>query len=61
MSTIKKFMKYYKPYKALFFIDLLCALTVSAIDLAFPQILNFLTKGVGRGNGKENEQSESRW
>ena len=46
MSTIKKFMKYYKPYKALFFIDLLCALTVSAIDLAFPQILNFLTKGV---------------
>ncbi len=46
MSIFKKFIKYYKPYKALFFIDMFCALIVSAIDLAFPQILNILTKGV---------------
>ena len=37
MQTLKKFIKYYKPYKAVFFIDLLCATIISAIDLAFPQ------------------------
>lgn len=36
MQTLKKFIKYYKPYKAVFFIDLLCATIISAIDLAFP-------------------------
>ena len=34
MQTLKKFIKYYKPYKAVFFIDLLCATIISAIDLA---------------------------
>ncbi len=53
MSIIKKFIKYYKPYKTLFFIDMFCALIVSAIDLAFPQILNFLTKGVFTGSSSE--------
>ncbi|PYG87210.1 ATP-binding cassette subfamily B protein [Ruminiclostridium sufflavum DSM 19573] len=53
MSTLKKFIKYYKPYKNLFFIDMFCALIVSAIDLAFPQILNFLTKGVFTGSSSE--------
>lgn len=53
MPIVKKFMKYYKPYKKLFFIDMICALIASAIDLAFPQILNFLTKGVfTRGAGE---------
>ena len=32
MQTLKKFIKYYKPYKAVFFIDLLCATIISAID-----------------------------
>ena len=40
MQTLKKFIKYYKPYKAVFFIDLLCATIISAIDLAFPQLLS---------------------
>lgn len=53
MSTLRKFIKYYKPYKTLFFIDMFCALIVSAIDLAFPQILNFLTKGVFTGSSSE--------
>jgi ATP-binding cassette subfamily B protein len=53
MSIFKKFIKYYKPYKRLFIIDLLCALVVSAIDLAFPQILNILTKGVFTRNSSE--------
>lgn len=52
MSIFKKFIKYYKPYKSLFFIDILCALIVSAIDLAFPQILNYLTKGLFAGSSK---------
>lgn len=53
MHTVKKFIKYYKPYKTLFFIDIFCALVVSAIDLTFPQILNLLTKGVFSGNPSE--------
>lgn len=49
MQTLKKFIKYYKPYKAVFFIDLLCATIISAIDLAFPQLLRMLTKTLFAG------------
>ena len=49
MLTLKKFIKYYKPYKAVFFIDLLCATIISAIDLAFPQLLRTLTKTLFAG------------
>lgn len=49
MQTLKKFIKYYKPYKAVFFIDLLCATIISAIDLAFPQLLRTLTKTIFAG------------
>ena len=45
-QAFRKFVRYYRPYRGLFYFDMLCALAVSAIDLAFPQILNFLTKGV---------------
>ena len=43
MHTIKKFIAYYGPYKAVFFIDLLCAAMISLVDLAYPQILRTLT------------------
>lgn len=49
MQILKKFIKYYKPYKAVFFIDLLCATIISAIDLAFPQLLRTLTKTLFAG------------
>ena len=49
MQTLKKFIKYYKPYKSVFFIDLLCATIISAIDLAFPQLLRTLTKTLFAG------------
>ena len=49
MQTLKKFIKYYNPYKAVFFIDLLCATIISAIDLAFPQLLRTLTKTLFAG------------
>ncbi|MDR3294049.1 MAG: ABC transporter ATP-binding protein [Clostridiales bacterium] len=41
----KKFISYYKPYKFLFFADLVCALIVACIDLAFPQLLRLITNG----------------
>lgn len=46
MSVLKKFIKYYKPYRFVFWMDMFCALVVSAVDLAFPQILNWLTRGL---------------
>lgn len=49
MQTLKKFIKYYKPYKTVFFIDLLCATIISAIYLAFPQLLRTLTKTLFAG------------
>ena len=44
MHTMKKFIQYYAPYKAVFFLDLVCAAVISLVDLAFPQILRTLTK-----------------
>ncbi len=46
MFILKKFIRYYKPYQLLFYSDMFCALVVSVIDLAFPQILSSLTKGL---------------
>ncbi len=42
----RKFIHYYKPYRGIFYFDMFCALIVSAIDVAFPQILSWLTKGL---------------
>ena len=36
MDTLKKFIHYYKPYKAVFFIDLICAAIISVVDLIYP-------------------------
>ena len=43
MHTIKKFIDYYAPYRAVFFIDLICAAFISIVDLAYPQILRTMT------------------
>ncbi len=43
MDTLKKFIRYYGPYKAVFFIDLICAAFISLVDLAYPQILRTAT------------------
>lgn len=50
MSIFKKFISYYKPYKKVFFLDMFCAIIVSIIDLAFPQILSILTNGLFKQN-----------
>ena len=46
MNVLAKFVKYYKPHKFLFYTDMFCAVIVSLIDLAFPQILSYLTKNL---------------
>lgn len=46
MRSLKRFIKYYSPYKHLFFADMFCALTLSGIDLAFPAIVRFLLNDV---------------
>lgn len=43
MHVLKKFLSYYKPYRKLFYTDLVCAVLSSAVDLAFPLILSYLT------------------
>ncbi|MGI6261185.1 MAG: ABC transporter ATP-binding protein [Acutalibacteraceae bacterium] len=53
MRILKRFVSYYKPYRFLFWFDMVCALILSAIDLAFPQVLNGLTKGLFTQPGEE--------
>jgi len=43
MDILKNFIKFYKPYKLIFFADMVCALVVSAVDLSFPLILSYLS------------------
>lgn len=42
MKIMKKFIRYYRPYRKVFLFDMICAFGISIIDLAFPQILNYL-------------------
>lgn len=46
MHVMKKFISYYKPYRAVFYFDMFCAFLISIIDLAFPQILNYLNRTI---------------
>jgi ATP-binding cassette subfamily B protein len=41
MSTFRYFVSFYKPYKKVFFIDLLCAILISLADISFPLILSW--------------------
>ena len=43
-DVAKRFVGYYRPFKFLFWFDLVCATVLACIDLAFPQFLNFFTK-----------------
>lgn len=43
MDAFKKFIQYYKPYKGVFFLDLVCAAVISLVDLAYPQFLRTAT------------------
>jgi len=41
---IRRFVKYYKPYKGLFMMDLVCALLVAGVDLVYPLMSNYALK-----------------
>ena len=38
MKKIKRFFRYYKPYKKMFFFDLLCSFTISVCNMFYPMI-----------------------
>lgn len=44
MNTMKRFIRYYRPYQAVLYLDLLCAAVISVVDLLYPQILRALTR-----------------
>ena len=44
MGELKTFLQYYRPYRKVFFLDLLCAMIISLVDLAFPQALRVFTR-----------------
>ena len=52
MNKFRRFLSYYRPYKWLFAADLVCMTVVGAIAIAFPQVLNLLTKGLFMMEGK---------
>lgn len=45
-SRVKKFLSYYRPYQKLFWQDMACAFTVSAISLIIPMITRYITNTV---------------
>ena len=49
-SLFSVFLSYYAGQMHLFVADLLCAFTIAGIDLAFPQILRSLTRGLFAGD-----------
>lgn len=45
-SRVRKFFSYYKPYLGMFYADMLCAIIVSAITLAIPLCIRYITKNL---------------
>lgn len=43
MTTFRYFISYYRPYKGVFFLDLLCATVISVIDILFPLVFSWCT------------------
>ena len=52
MKDLRKFIRYYKPYRTVLYLDLLCAMVISLIDLAFPQALRYLTQTLFQGSAE---------
>ncbi len=46
MSVIRRFVRYYRPYRRTLFFDLFCASTASGVDLVIPLLINHLLKVV---------------
>lgn len=39
---LKRFIRYYKPYRKLFTVTFICAVFVALLELAFPLIVNYV-------------------
>lgn len=50
-TFLKKLLSYYKPYKRLFFMDILCSAVVAAAALAFPLMIRQVTNVILPGGG----------
>jgi len=46
MKVWKKFLQYYKPYRKILIIDLICTVVLSAVDLAYPMVLKVFQGGL---------------
>jgi ATP-binding cassette subfamily B protein len=46
MSVIRRFIRYYRPYRKTLFFDLFCASAASGVDLIIPLLINYLLKKV---------------
>jgi ATP-binding cassette, subfamily B, bacterial len=53
MSVFKKFIRYYRPYRGVFYLDIFCALLLSVIDISLPQLLRYLTNDVFAQNSEQ--------
>lgn len=42
MDKLRAFIRYYKPYRRMFFMDMACATVLSGIDVFFPVLIQFL-------------------
>lgn len=49
---IKKFCSYYKPHRKLFYLDLFCALLLSAINLIYPLIAKYIMNDLAGDESK---------
>ncbi len=50
---IRRFIQFYRPYRWLFFLDMVCVVIAGAIDLIFPQLLKVLTNTLFRQSPEE--------
>lgn len=53
LARFKKFLSYYRPYRRLLLIDLLCAFAVSAITLMLPLCTSYITKNILAANAPD--------
>ena len=49
MKVLRRFVSYYRPYRVVFFIDLVCATIISLVDIAYPQFLRYLSRTLFTG------------
>ncbi len=48
-SLLPRFIRYYKPHKGLFLLDMVCAFAIAGLDLLFPVFTEEILYGVGAG------------